>query len=486
MKSFSPPVVALAWVSALVAPTVSRAQTVSLTPAALAAEHESHRFVMTPAPCLTPDAVAKEIGRLAAKRPDQVKVEVIGRSFHDREIRMITMGRGPKTILLWSQMHGDEPSATPALLDLADFLAGNATAPDVARILDAFTLRMIPMLNPDGAAQYERRNAQGIDINRDALMLTTPEGILLKSIRDRYQPFLGFNLHDQNRRVTVGASGVLSSISLLAVSGDERGTITPGRLRAKRVAGRVVKSLSSFIPGGIARYDEDWNPRAFGDNITAWGTPVVLIESGGFPKDGAFPELTRLNFVALLSVFDGLARNDLSDVPTGLYDDLHRNLADAYSDFAIVGATLLEPRSGKWFTADIAFDALASDQTISGCSATPRTASRMVEVGDSRVVKPARSISGRGLLLAPLSKDRGLKPGPISRELLEAMWPAGSTAEPTTPDPKAFLAGLRLSEGGFTRGAGASFIAYLPAAGDAPTGRYVVVIDGVGLPPSLR
>src|SRR5689334_12187775 len=110
MKSFSPPVVALAWVSALVAPTVSRAQTVSLTPAALAAEHESHRFVMTPAPCLTPDAVAKEIGRLAAKRPDQVRVEVIGRSFHDREIRMITMGRGPKTILLWSQMHGDEPS----------------------------------------------------------------------------------------------------------------------------------------------------------------------------------------------------------------------------------------------------------------------------------------------------------------------------------------------------------------------------------------
>ena len=47
----------------------------------------------------------------------------------------------------------------------------------------------------------------------------------------------------------------------------------------------------------MARFDEDWNPRAFGDNITAWGTPVVLIESGGLPAGREIEDLTRLNFV---------------------------------------------------------------------------------------------------------------------------------------------------------------------------------------------
>ena len=57
------------------------------------------------------------------------------------------IGHGPKSILLWSQMHGDEPTATPALLDLTDFLARKAATPDVSRILSAFTLRMISKCN---------------------------------------------------------------------------------------------------------------------------------------------------------------------------------------------------------------------------------------------------------------------------------------------------------------------------------------------------
>ncbi len=449
----------------------------------LSREHEARAFVATEAPCLNPERLSGEILRLAAAHPESVSAEIIGTSFHGKEIRMVSIGRGPKSILLWSQMHGDEPTATPALLDLADFLARKATSPDVARILDAFTLRMIPVLNPDGASAYERRNAQGIDINRDALMLTTPEGRLLKSIRDRFSPILGFNLHDQGRRITVGETGVLSSISLLAVAGDEKGTITPGRLRAKRVASRIARVLAPSIPGGIARYDEDWNPRAFGDNVTAWGSPVVLIESGGLPKGAAFRDLTRLNFIALVSTLDGLARNDLADETPDLYDALLRNKADAYADVALVGASLLEPRSGKWFEADVAFDILASDQTISGCAPAPRTGSRIVEVGDSRVVKPGRSIDARGMAMAPLSKDRGLEAGEITREALMAAHPR---VTPSSNDPRELLVSLRLSESGFSRNGGATFVLWTRGSGGDREGRYFVVIDGIGLPDSLK
>lgn len=467
----------------LLAMAATAAAQSGLDSASLSKEHEARAFVITPAPCLAPDRLAAEIRRLADAHPGSVAVETIGTSFQGREIRMVSIGQGPRSILLWSQMHGDEPTATPALLDLADFLARDTAAPDVARILSAFTLRMIPMLNPDGASVYERRNAQGIDINRDALMLTTPEGRLLKSIRDRYSPILGFNLHDQSRRITVGQTGVLSSISLLAVAGDERGTITPGRLRAKRVASRIVRTLGPFIPGGIARYDEDWNPRAFGDNITAWGSPVVLIESGGFPKGGGFRDLTRLNFIALVSILDGLARNDLADETPDLYDALLRNQADAYADIALTGASLLEPRSGKWFEADVAFDVLASDQTVSGCAPTPRTGSRIVEVGDSRVVKPGRTIDARGMAMAPLAKDRGLKPGEITREALLAAHPGVATP---SNDPRELLRSLRVSESGFARNAGASFVLWTKGPESDSRGRYFVVIDGIGLPDTLK
>ena len=454
-----------------------------LEPVTLSKEHQARAFVGTPAPCLTPEQLSVETGRLAAAHPRWVTVETIGTSFHGKEIRMVSIGQGPKSILFWSQMHGDEPTATPALLDLADFLAREAKGPDVARILNAFTLRMIPMLNLDGASAYERRNAQGIDINRDALMLATPEGRLLKSIRDRFSPILGFNLHDQSRRITVGETGVLSSISLLAVAGDERGTITPGRLRARRVASRIARTLGPFIPGGIARYDEDWNPRAFGDNVTAWGSPVVLIESGGVPRGGGFRDLTRFNFIALVSVLDGLARNDLADETPDLYDALLRNKADAYADIALTGASMLEPRSGKWFEADLAFDVLASDQTASGCAPAPRTGSRIVEVGDSRVVKPGRTIDARGMAMAPLAKDRGLMPGEITREALLAARPGVTTS---SNDPRELLGSLRLSESGFTRGAGAAFVVWTKDPGSDGQGRYFVVIDGIGLPDSLR
>ena len=457
---------------------MSSAQPLPLSKEALSEEHATRAFLTSPAPCITPPTLSAEIARLSAVHSKLVAVETIGTSFLGREIRMVSIGRGSRSILLWSQMHGDEPTATPALLDLADYLARHASQPAVARILDAFTLRMIPMLNPDGAAAYERRNAQGIDINRDALMLATPEGRLLKSIRDRFSPILGFNLHDQGRRVTVGDTGVLSSVSLLAVAGDSKGTITPGRLRAKRVASRIVRVLSPFIPGGVARYDEDWNPRAFGDNITAWGSPVVLIESGGFPRGGGFRDLTRLNFIALVSVLDGLSRDDLADEMPDLYDNLQRNRADAYADLALAGASILEPRAGRWFEADLAWDALASDQTVAGCAPEARTGSRVVEVGDSRVVKPGRRIDARGMMVAPLSKQRDLRPGEVTRETLLALRP---DIEPASRDPRDFLSSLRLSEVPLARNGPATFVVWMKE-GKSESGRYFAVIDGVGLP----
>ncbi|HLK98867.1 MAG TPA: hypothetical protein VK364_13940, partial [Hymenobacter sp.] len=49
-------------------------------------------------------------------------VSQVGESHEKRAIYRVTAGTGPAKILLWSQMHGDEATATMALFDLFNFL----------------------------------------------------------------------------------------------------------------------------------------------------------------------------------------------------------------------------------------------------------------------------------------------------------------------------------------------------------------------------
>jgi hypothetical protein len=370
-----------------------------VAPRALWEEWPGRRVVDAPAGCLKPADLATRLRALAAKHPGRTRLEEIGRSVEDRPIHLLVVGSGERRVLLWSQMHGDEPSATPALLDVADYLL---TAPEGAAVLDQLTLLMVPMLNPDGAERGIRRNAQGIDVNRDALNLATPEGRTLKAVRDRYAPILGFNLHDQNRRTTIGETGRLATIALLAVSGDPAGTLTEGRMRAKRACAAVVEALEPLIGPSIARYDEDWSPRAFGDNITAWGTPVVLIESGGLPAGQPLADLTRLNFVALVTVLSSLAADDLAGYDPAVYERLTRNSEDAYADVVLRGGRILQGSSAEPYRADVAFDVEAPDARTWACPGTADAGpSRILEVGDARFIAAGRDVDAAGALIVP-------------------------------------------------------------------------------------
>lgn len=400
------------------------------TPADLWAAWPSHRFVTVAAPCLRPADLAERLRAFEARHRGRLAVEEVGRSVEGRPIHLLTVGSGPRRLLLWSQMHGDEPSATPALFDVVDFLLSSRD-PEAEAVLKGTTLLIVPMLNPDGAERYARRNGQAIDVNRDALQLASPEGTLLKALRDRFQPELGFNLHDQDRRTTVGDTGVLATVALLAVAGDAQGTLTPGRARAKRVCAAVVAALGPFVPGGISRYDEDWNPRAFGDNLTAWGTPIVLIESGGVPPGRPLEEPTRLDFVALLSVLVGLVRDDLQGVDPLPYESLRRNQEGQWVDVLVGGGQIWQAPAAAPYRADLGFDVLDDDRVRAGCAAAPSGGpSRVREVGDGRLLGAARRVEASGRLLVPglAASVRGLATrGWLTPEALPALARLGVT-----------------------------------------------------------
>jgi len=132
--------------------------------------------------------VVRRINAVVSTSPDLFSSEKIGESMEGRSIHHVRVGTGPFRVLLWSQMHGDEPTATSALFDLFEYVRLHRDEPVVRRILSSLTLHAVPMLNPDGAQRFERRNRQSIDVNRDALRLQTPEGQILKTLRDRLEP----------------------------------------------------------------------------------------------------------------------------------------------------------------------------------------------------------------------------------------------------------------------------------------------------------
>lgn len=299
----------------------------------------------------------EDLEPLLKKRSSVFKVREAARSTQDRPIYALTAGRGPQTVLLWSQMHGDEPTATMALFDIFNFLESQeADFRELReRILAHCTLTFVPMLNPDGAAAWTRRTALGIDMNRDARRLQTPEGRLLRGLQQQLQPHFAFNLHDQSPRYSAGKTRHVAAVSLLATALDEARSLNSVRRRSMQLVVGMNRALQALVPGHVGRYDDAFEPRAFGDNIQLWGSSLVLVESGGWPDDPEKQHIRMLNFVCILSALDAIATGAYASEAPEAYAHIPQNESPLY-DLLIRNLTLL--KQGRKVVADVAVNRL--------------------------------------------------------------------------------------------------------------------------------
>ena len=257
------------------------------------------------------------------------------------------------------------------------------------------------MLNPDGAELFQRENAAGIDINRDGRRLVSPEARILKAIHDSLKPQFGFNLHDQGARNLVGDHGLPAAIALLAPAYDEERSYNDVRERARLIAATIATILGGNIQGRIAKYDDTFNPRAFGDLMQQWGTSTVLIESGALPGDPEKQRLRALNVAGILGALDAIATGSYHTVDRGAYESLPFN-STAVNDLVIRGGQLVL-LGARPIPADVAIN---YDQALA------RTGGRIREVGDLQAVVAMDTIDATGLFLHPAaeavnSRDRG-------------------------------------------------------------------------------
>ena len=290
---------------------------------------------------------------LIQKHSVQFEVNPLGKSVLGKSISSLDWGSGETKVMLWSQMHGNESTATMALFDLFNFLEGKGDKYQELRKLlkSQLQLKFIPMLNPDGADAFKRRNALDIDLNRDAISLISPEAVILKKARDDFEPEFGFNLHDQQIYYNVVNTPKQATISLLAPAYNEATDINDVRGRAMQTIASMNNLLQELIPGQVGKYDDAFEPRAFGDNIQKWGTSTILIESGGLAGDPEKQEVRKINFMLLLDALYNIATRGYTQYSTDQYFAIPDN---GFQLMDLLIEEMQVPVNGTWYPIDLA------------------------------------------------------------------------------------------------------------------------------------
>ena len=133
--------------------------------------------------------------------PSSDRKRIAADTIEGRPIPYHVMGSSSETVMLLATIHGNEAAGTPLLERL---LAQIAAAPWLLR---GRRLVVVPVVNPDGLAANRRRNAQGIDLNRNfpsdnrqdggdrGSALSEPEAQALYQLITEFEPMLVVSIH---------------------------------------------------------------------------------------------------------------------------------------------------------------------------------------------------------------------------------------------------------------------------------------------------
>ncbi|WP_312765842.1 M14 family zinc carboxypeptidase [Epilithonimonas sp.] len=209
-------------------------------------------------------------------------IKEVGRSSLGKPIYMMTLGNGKTRIAAWSQMHGNESTATLAMLDLLSIWEKHPELKE--KLFDSIQLDFIFMLNPDGSEVWTRRNAFDIDINRDFLRMSSVEMKILKTIVLEGNYDYALNLHDQRTIFTTDGKHP-ATLSFLAPSENMERTVTENRKKSMAVIAAIYLQMKQILPNRIAKYTDEFYPTSSGDNFMKAGVAPILFEGGFFEND---------------------------------------------------------------------------------------------------------------------------------------------------------------------------------------------------------
>lgn len=270
------------------------------------------------------------LDRLAARHPDVVDVTEIGRSVEGRPLEAVTVGHGDRTLLVLTQVHGDEPLGTEAALALLD--RATAPTPAGAALRDGVTLVVVPRINPDGWGRYTgrdfaegldpRRNSNDIDLNRtfgpsEIDLALAPEAAAVQGLVEDVDPDLILDYHHQ---VSYANDDGLVTMSVLwGTHPDVAPEVADDGRRASAVIG---DALAGSGHANVSLYPRSDTATTARNGLSLDGYPTVLVEQRGQQDAGqkGHGALVREALASMTGVAAALADGSFDDVDPAAAD----------------------------------------------------------------------------------------------------------------------------------------------------------------------
>jgi hypothetical protein len=262
------------------------------------------------------------------------KLQKIGFSEKDTPIYSVNFGNGPINILIWSQMHGNEATTTKSLIDCLNLF--NSSNNEF--ITNNLCVKIIPILNPDGANNYCRLNSNNIDLNRDAQELTQSESRVLRDLFDEFKPHYCFNMHDQRTIYSAGDDYYPATLSFLSPSQDNNRSLTINRKIGMKIISNLRHVIDPYIPNQISRYDDKFNINCVGDKFQSLGVPTILFEAGHYVNDYNRDITRKYMMFAIYQTFLSIINKSYINYSTNNYFDIPEN-KPTYFDVLIKGVS---------------------------------------------------------------------------------------------------------------------------------------------------
>ena len=215
---------------------------------------KSFRPVQKPEPAVTPKASVVH------------KTWIAGQSVKGRDIEAQSFGAAPNTALIMATIHGNEFAGTPLLKRFSKELKER---PELSK---DWTIILLPVANPDGYAAKSRRNARGIDLNRnfpasnykrrskkDQGPLSEPESRVIEALLRKFKPKFILSFHQAANLLDYDGPGEelakrLAKVCPLKVS---RMGARPGSLGSYAGIELKIPIITVELPGKASFMSED-------------------------------------------------------------------------------------------------------------------------------------------------------------------------------------------------------------------------------------
>jgi len=268
----------------------------------------------------------------AGESPATHDCETLGYSAEGRPLTVRYCGNpgAPVRIFIMAGQHGDEPETRQAAAEFVSrFIDGTfRAAAHVAALVDA---------NPDGAFAGTRRNAHETDLNRDHLLLTSPETAAVHLFVDSWKPDIVIDVHTYRpwRRELMAFDFVFpQEIMIDFPTNPAISTSLGAALRRKamdfvqeRIAEAGVRSdRYTIIRSGIVRHSNTDIVDARNGLALRFAIPAVLIEGRRSSPDDFFsftpPAVALLRSIEAAVEWAAAHAKQLRNRPSGFKEEM--------------------------------------------------------------------------------------------------------------------------------------------------------------------